>query len=315
MLYQCTPHRAESIHHTPVQKKKGREEQKDLGFAGEKAIRRFWKARKAVVLSCEMEREHATRVCVAEVAHEQLMPAAEQQKPQEQSLASRAAAEQMEAAEHGAEQELRLLKRRAGVAEETLRIKRERLDDAEKEYEEEHRTFTVFSKQLEQKWEQRYDALARLVRDAGVPDEDIEAVRKQPLRDAAATSARAKTAAEQRAAEVTPAAAHQVAAAEQEEVTERTAAANRGVEAVRMKTAQATAEQDAASERNTAAQQTRTATSKSRGISARQRARKLSLSDGPGIALADCPIGSNVHSCRALASVEAGTVALSRGGP
>ena len=46
----------------------------------------------------------------------------------------------------------RKLKRRLGVAEETVRIKRERLDEAEQEYEEEHRTFTVFSKRLEEKW-------------------------------------------------------------------------------------------------------------------------------------------------------------------
>ena len=83
--------------------------------------------------------------------------------------------------------ELRDLKRRAGVAEETVRIKKERLDEAEQrrdeaeqEYEEEHRTFTVFSKQLEEKWEQRFDALARLGRDAGVRVEDIQAARKQP---------------------------------------------------------------------------------------------------------------------------------------
>ena len=42
--------------------------------------------------------------------------------------------------------ELRSMKRRAGIAEETLRIKKERLDEVEQEYEEEHRTFTVFSK-------------------------------------------------------------------------------------------------------------------------------------------------------------------------
>ena len=34
--------------------------------------------------------------------------------------------------------ELRSLKRRAGVAEEALRIKKERLDEARQEYEEEH---------------------------------------------------------------------------------------------------------------------------------------------------------------------------------
>ena len=36
------------------------------------------------------------------------------------------------------------MKRRAGVAEEGLRIKKERLDEVVQEYEEEHRTFTIF---------------------------------------------------------------------------------------------------------------------------------------------------------------------------
>ena len=55
-------------------------------------------------------------------------------------------------------EELRSLKRRAGVAEQSLaierqavQIKKERLDEAEQEYEEEHRSFTVFSKRLEEK--------------------------------------------------------------------------------------------------------------------------------------------------------------------
>ena len=39
---------------------------------------------------------------------------------------------------------LRSMKRRAGVAEEGLRIKKERLDEVVQEYEEEHRTFTIF---------------------------------------------------------------------------------------------------------------------------------------------------------------------------
>ena len=42
--------------------------------------------------------------------------------------------------------EFRKLKRRADIAEETVRIKKERLDEAEHEYEEEHQTFTIFSK-------------------------------------------------------------------------------------------------------------------------------------------------------------------------
>ena len=42
--------------------------------------------------------------------------------------------------------ELRTLKRRAGVAEEQVRIKKQLLEETEQEYEEEHRTFTCFSK-------------------------------------------------------------------------------------------------------------------------------------------------------------------------
>ena len=81
--------------------------------------------------------------------------------------------------------ELRSLKRRAGVAEEALRIKKEWLDEAEQEHEEEYSTLTYFSKQLEEKWEQRFDALARLAQDAGVRHEDVEAVRMQPWQAAA----------------------------------------------------------------------------------------------------------------------------------
>ena len=69
--------------------------------------------------------------------------------------------------------EFRSLKRRAGVAEETLRIKKELLNDAEQEYEEEHRSFTIFSQRLEEKWEQRFDALARLAQDAGVRHKEL----------------------------------------------------------------------------------------------------------------------------------------------
>ena len=46
-----------------------------------------------------------------------------------------------------------VLKRRAGITDEIVRFKKERLDDAEQEYEDEHPTFTCFSKQLEEKWE------------------------------------------------------------------------------------------------------------------------------------------------------------------
>jgi hypothetical protein len=69
--------------------------------------------------------------------------------------------------------EVRVLKRRAGIAEETVRFKKEQPDDAEQEYEDEHRTFTCFSKQLEEKWEQRFEALVRLALAAGVRNEDI----------------------------------------------------------------------------------------------------------------------------------------------
>ena len=111
--------------------------------------------------------------------------------------------------------ELRCLKRRAGIAEETVRIKKERLDEAEQEYEEEHQTFTIFSKRLEEKWEQRFDVLARLARDVGVRSEDIEAVRLQPLRAAAQEqhTAEREAAAEQEAA----AAAEKEAALQQAE--------------------------------------------------------------------------------------------------
>ena len=47
------------------------------------------------------------------------------------------------------------------------------------EYEEEHGTFAVFSQNLVDKWEQRFDALATLARGAGVSSTDIEAIRKQ----------------------------------------------------------------------------------------------------------------------------------------
>ena len=57
-----------------------------------------------------------------------------------------------------------------------MRIKRERLEEAEQEYEEDHQTFISFSTRLEEKWEQRFEMLARLARDAGVRSEDIKAV-------------------------------------------------------------------------------------------------------------------------------------------
>ena len=87
-----------------------------------------------------------------------------------------------------ANEEVRRMKRRLGIAEEALRIKKERLEDAVQEYDEEHKTFTIFSKRLEEKWEQRFDAVAALARASGVRSEDIEAARKQEWRAANAAS-------------------------------------------------------------------------------------------------------------------------------
>ena len=81
-----------------------------------------------------------------------------------------------------ANEEVRRMKRRLGIAEEALRIKKERLEDAVQEYDEEHKTFTTFSKRLEEKWEQRFDAVAALARAAGVRAEDIAAARVQEWR-------------------------------------------------------------------------------------------------------------------------------------
>ena len=75
--------------------------------------------------------------------------------------------------------ETRTLRRRLGIANETVRIKKERVEEVEQEYEEEHRTFTTFSQKLEEKWEQRFNALAVLARSAGVLNEDVEAARTQ----------------------------------------------------------------------------------------------------------------------------------------
>ena len=87
-----------------------------------------------------------------------------------------------------ANEEVRGMKRRLGIAEEALRIKKERLEDAVQEYDEEHKTFTIFIKRLEEKWEQRFDAVAALARASGVRSEDIEAARKQEWRAANAAS-------------------------------------------------------------------------------------------------------------------------------
>ena len=77
-------------------------------------------------------------------------------------------------------QNARSLKRRLGVAEETVRIKKEQFEQAETYFEEEHSSFTSFSKRLEEKWEQRFDSLAVLAAGAGVRAEDIAAIRMQP---------------------------------------------------------------------------------------------------------------------------------------
>jgi hypothetical protein len=111
--------------------------------------------------------------------------------------------------------ELRALKRRTGIAEErvgiaeeAVRVKKERLADAEQDYEDEHRTFTVFSKGLEDKWEQRYDALAELALEAGVTPADVSAIRMRPWQSAIQpqsvaqqTTQRAERAEEQQAVE------------------------------------------------------------------------------------------------------------------
>ena len=89
----------------------------------------------------------------------------------------------------------RSLKRRLGVAEETVRIKKERLEEAEGEYEEEHATFTAFSKRLEEKWEQRFDALAAIAAGAGISAEDIAAIRAQPWQPTSMSAEQEETAA------------------------------------------------------------------------------------------------------------------------
>ena len=54
------------------------------------------------------------------------------------------------------------MKRRLSIAEETVRIKKERLADAEQECDDEICRFTIFSQRLERKWEERFNALVRL---------------------------------------------------------------------------------------------------------------------------------------------------------
>ena len=65
--------------------------------------------------------------------------------------------------------ELRELKRCAGVAEEAVSMKKLRLDEAEERLED-----TAAELAERDKWEQRFDALARLVREAGARHEDKE---------------------------------------------------------------------------------------------------------------------------------------------
>ena len=92
--------------------------------------------------------------------------------------------------------EVRSMKRKLGMAEETVHVKSERLQEAERRrgeaeelYEEEHTSFTKFSKLNEDKWEQRFDTLAAMARAAGVQSEEIEAVRKQPWQPPAPAAA------------------------------------------------------------------------------------------------------------------------------
>ena len=85
--------------------------------------------------------------------------------------------------------EFRSLKRRAGIADEPAHFKRERLHVAGQEFPEEKCNFVDFGLQSEAEWKRRFSALAQLARDAGVRDEDIEAIRTRPLeRPAAATT-------------------------------------------------------------------------------------------------------------------------------
>ena len=62
------------------------------------------------------------------------------------------------------------MKRRLETAEETVRTMKMRLEDAEQEYEEEHRTFTIFSQRLEKKWEQAEAKVAELQAELADPD-------------------------------------------------------------------------------------------------------------------------------------------------
>ena len=64
----------------------------------------------------------------------------------------------------------RSLKRRLGVAEELVRIKKECIEENNELYDEEHRNFTKFSKRLEAKWEQRFVARHP---DVGYPSETV----------------------------------------------------------------------------------------------------------------------------------------------
>ena len=58
-------------------------------------------------------------------------------------------------------------------------VAQQRAKSAEELYEEEHATFTRFTQELEDKWTQRFDALAARARAAGVSSEDVEAIRAQ----------------------------------------------------------------------------------------------------------------------------------------
>ena len=84
---------------------------------------------------------------------------------------------------------LRSLQRRLGVAQETTRMKQEQLQQAEEEYDDEHSTFVRFQARTEEKWAQRYDALAALAERAGVAADEIAAIRSRPWQEAAAATA------------------------------------------------------------------------------------------------------------------------------
>ena len=71
----------------------------------------------------------------------------------------------------------RTLQRRLGLAQESLLVKKERLEEAEQCHQEDQQTFTMFNQELQDKWELRFNRLAAAAKAAGVSPEDIEAIR------------------------------------------------------------------------------------------------------------------------------------------